>query len=242
MSTVKSANHRAKIEGQQDDIFYGSSLALQGVFVEVIRSRFKGINETNGIPYYWKSDPTPDSEETNQISNPRLLKIDSAYLEFPDARNFRPAILIDAKSTVPLKDAVTNKAGEHRYTGIELFWCRCRTEMEVLVVDETRGACSVLADIVWFHLLATRMLVRAEFNIHEITEPIKSQVIPARKDKDIWECSISFNVEVEMRWYTRPIAPLLNEIKMNLRTIGNGDPNKGAISIAIYGGNGPKEP
>jgi hypothetical protein len=236
---IKAVSQLAKIEGQSDDIFYGSSLALQGVFVEVIRSRFRGENLTPDLPYYWAADPTPGSDETNEGGHPRKLYIESEYLEFPDAKNYRPAILIDAGESGGNRDVVANRAGAHRPTGIEGGYFRDTHAMEVLLIDETRGGCSILSDIVRMHLLACRMLIREAFRIHEMTEPRKSKVVPYRRDKDLWECQLSFQVEVELRWTTRPIAPVLREIAANFRNIGDGDLSKGALSMALYNGAPP---
>jgi hypothetical protein len=235
-----SEGRLAKVKGQNPDIFYGSSLAIQGVFVEVMRARFRGINTNTDIPYYWDADPTPLPTENNEAGNPRKLYIESEYLEFPDAKNYRPAILVDAAECVPIKDVVTNRAGVYRPQGIEGFYSRCQTSMEVLVIDDTRGACSVLGDIAWFHLLACRMLIRQEFRIHEMTEPVKGRVIPFRRDQDIWECPITFNVQVEMRWLTKEIAPLLRSVRANLTAKGNGDVSIGAIQVALYNENTPR--
>lgn len=236
---IKSVANLAKIADQSDDIFYGSTLAVQGVFVEVIRSRFRGRNHTADIPYYWNNDVTPAADETGMAGHPRKLYIESEYLEFPDAKNYRPAVLVDAADCTPNKDVVGNLAGFHRPSGLTGYYSRCDIAMEVLVVDETRGGCSVLADLVWFHLLACRMLIRQEFRIHEMTEPRKARVVPSRRDKDLWQCAITFSVQVEMRWFTRPIAVLLQEIRATLTHQGAGDPALGAAKIALYGGHGP---
>lgn len=237
---IKSVAHLAKVEGQSDDIFYGSVLAVQGVFVEVVRSRWRGRNRTDDVPYYWEPDVTPREDETGDDGHPRKLYVESAYLEFPDAKNFRPAVLVDAADCVPIKDVVGNIAGVHRPSGLVGHYSRCQISMEVLVLDESRGGCSVLADLTWFHLLACRQLIRQEFRIHEMTEPRRARVVPARRDKDIWECPITFEVQVEMRWFTRPVAVLLQEVRAKLALIGAGDAGLGATEIALYGGHGPR--
>ncbi len=236
MSTVHPDKNMARVEGAQEDIFYGSTLGVLGVLVEVIRARFRGANVN--IPWFWDADPTPGDEETNEPSAPRKLYIESAYLEFPDGRNVRPAILVDAAEVVPFKDSVGNFAGADLPVQLMGYYSRNRITMEVLVIAETRGECMVLADHVRAHLLATRQLVRRFFQIHELTEPVQGRTQPYRRDKDIWETQLNFYVEIEMRWLTAPIAPLLQEIKMRLTQAGNGSVGVGAINIGLYGGNG----
>jgi hypothetical protein len=236
MTDVVSEHGLAIVEGHQPDIFYGSSLALQGVFTRAIQARFSGNNQVN-LPWYWDPhDPTPKSTEQGTPDSPRKLRIGSEYVENPDARNYRPAIFVDAGEAAPLKDGVANRVGQDLPSGMEIFYARTRHRMEVLVVTENRGAGMVLADHVWFHLLACRMLIRRTFNIHEMTEPVKGPTRSVRRDKDVWQTAINFDVEVEMRWTTRPIAALLQEIKADLEFRGEGDALLGAARYALFGG------
>lgn len=230
--TLKSDTRQGLLIDHHPDVFSYSEMAIQGIFVEVIRERFRGVNLRDN-PHYWEADVTPKESEENSPDAPRKLYIESQYLEFPDARNYRPAVLVDTNGQTPEKQVVNNFAGRRAQDQKEAFWCPATTPVEILVVDDRRGSCSVLADIIWMHLLGVRNFVRAEFGFQDMTEPLKSKVQPFRRDKDLWEVLITFNVRSPIRWVTTPIAPLLRGIRLRLTTIGQGDPNQGAQDIAI---------
>lgn len=230
--TLNSDNKQGLLKEHHPDVFSYSELAIQGIFVEVIRERFRGVNLRDNS-WYWEDDVTPRADEENTPNAPRKLYIESQYLEFPDARNYRPAVLVDTNGQSGEKQVVNNFAGRRAQDQKEAFWLPTSTPVEILVVDDKRGSCSLLADTIWMHLLACRNHIRAEFGFQDMTEPQKSKVQPFRRDKDLWEVLITFNTKAPVRWVSTPIAPMLKQIRLRLATIGDGDASYGAQTIAL---------
>lgn len=239
-------NHLAKAQGQHPDIFYGSPLAVVGLFVEVIRARFKGDNAI-ALPWYWDDDPTPDPNETGEPSTEtsevtggpgmgRKIYVESAYTSNNEARNYRPAVLVDKDTTQLLKPVIGNRAAWLPKEGLEVYYAIAQIPIEVMCLSEERGESAQIADFVWFHLVACTNLIREEFGIHDISPPVIGKTTPFRRtegNKDSsWNTPIEFNVMVEYRWKTQPIAPLLESVAINLRARGEGDAETGAIVTA----------
>jgi hypothetical protein len=235
MSRVESEDGFSKVKGQAQDIFYGSPLALIGVFVEVIRARFRGLN--NGTPWLWKDDPRPAPEETGDQGAPRSLYVESGLTDDPEARQFRPAIYVEKEETRYEKVVVGDRYGIRREDRFEAYYALTETPMTVQCVSTNKGESAVIGDHTWFHLMATKNLVRETFNIHELSNFTIGKTQPYRRSPDVdnsWSTPISFTCRVEMRWFTRPNAPLLQEIYLNLQRIGNGNPVEGALEMALY--------
>lgn len=230
--TLKSDNGQGLLKEHHPDVFSYSELAIQGIFVEIIRERFRGVN-LRDCPWYWSDDVTPKEDEENTPDAPRKLYVEAQYLEFPDARNYRPAVLVDTNGQIGEKQVINNFAGRRPQDQKEAFWLPTTTPVEILVVDDRRGTCSVLADIIWMHLLSGRNLIRGTFGFQDMTEPVKSKVQPFRRDKDLWEVLITFNTKAPIRWVTTPIAPMMNQIRARLTMLGDGDMSLGAMSISL---------
>lgn len=238
MSDAKSENHLPKAEGQHADIFYGSPMAIVGMFVEVVRARFKA-DAAEALPWRWRDDPTPDVDENNvphaNGGVPRTLYIESAFVDDPEARNYRPAILVDKGDTQLTKPVLGNRSGYIRHDGTETFYAPARIPIEIQCISEKRGESSQLADFTWFHVAACQALIRQEFRVHDISPPVAGKTEPFRRNegnKEAWMTPISFDVMVEYRWKTRPIAPVLQSVMHTLRVRGDGDPTTGAIVTA----------
>lgn len=235
MSKVESEIGFSKVEGAAPEIFYGSPLAIIGVFVEVIRARFRGFN--NGTPWLWKDDPRPGQDETGDQGAPRTLYVESGLVDAPEARNFRPAVYVEKEESRYLKVVVGDRYGIDRRDRFEAFYAQTENPMTIQCVSTVRGESAVLGDHVWFHLMATKNLVRETFNIHEISNFTLGKTQPYRRSADVpdsWTTPVSFVCTLELRWFTRPNAPLLQEIYLNLQTAGNGNPVEGAVELALY--------
>lgn len=238
MTTVKADRGLAKAQSQQEEIFYGSPMAIVGLFVDVVRARFSG-DAGASLPWQWKTDPLPGEDENNEPrtddgGSPRTLYIESAYVDDPEARSFRPAIYIDKDETTMTKTVIGNRSGYIQHNGIETFWAVCLMPIQIRCVSDVRGESAQLGDFVWFHLLACKDLVRETYKIHELSPPVLGKTVPYTRDAGpkAWETAISFTAQVEFRWKTQPIAPLLESVKQVIRTRGDGDSTVGAIITA----------
>lgn len=236
MTTVKSELGFSKVDGQHGDVFYGSPLALVGVFVEVVRARFRGANAT-GLPWRWKDDPTPDEGEENTEDAPRTLYIESQLNADPEARDMLPAVYVDKGDTRPLKLMVNNFAGVRLQDRTEGFYALTVVPITVMCLSNARAESANIADHVWFHLTACQRLIRSTFNIHEIGPIVLGQTQVYRRSEgkgDTWMTPVQFETQVAFRWITRPIAPLMQEIAMTLEARGQGDAHLGAVTTATH--------
>lgn len=210
------------VEGQHPDVFPASSLALVNVFTEVVRARFTGENRL-GLPYYWSPDASVNPADENDEVQPTKIFIESAFNAFPDARNPRPAIYVDKGSTVSSKIAVGNRAEIDHRTRDEIFLDHELSDMSIEVKAETRGQSATLADHVFHFLKACMNHICAEFSIHDISPPVLNKTLPYRdmgSEIELWSTTISFQVTCKAVWRTKPIAPVLQQIRLNLQAKG----------------------
>lgn len=236
MGKAESELGFAKVDGQHADVFYGSPLALVGVFVEVIRARFRGGN-AEGLPWVWREDPTPDHATQNAEAGGATLYVESQLNDDPESRSHRPAVLVDKEDTRLQKFVVGNRAGVRMTDRLEGFIALGIVPISVMCLSTSRGESAQLGDHVWFHLASGQNLIRETFNIHELTPPVLGKTQPYRRsesENDTWMTPIAFEAQVMFRWITRPIAPLLQEVRSTLTVRGDGDAVLGAITTASY--------
>lgn len=207
---------------QQADVMPGSPLAILAVFTEIVRARFKGSSD---LAWTWAENPTPDSSEENTGDAPRKVLIEPAFAENNETRNFRPAILIDKRETVPNKVAIGNFTGQQLHTGLRAFYSLATIPIDISVVSDQKGESAILADIAWFYLLAGREQIRETFGFQEMSNPILGRTTAQETDRRNWVTPISFTVELAFRWSTLPISPVLKEIVANYRKSGETNPD-----------------
>lgn len=211
-----------RMPDQQVDIMPGSPLALLAVFTEIVRARFKGPED---LAWAWAENPTPDTTEENTVDAPRKVLIEPAFAENHETRNFRPAILIDKRETVPNKVAIGNFAGQQLHTGLRGFYSLATVPIDISVISDQKGESAILADITWFYLLAGREQIRDTFGFQEMSNPILGRTQAQEVDKRTWSTQISFTVDLAFRWSTLPISPVLKEIVVNFRNADETNPD-----------------
>jgi hypothetical protein len=190
MGNIPNNNERhPRIAGQQADIAVGSPLAIVALFSEIVRERFR---PGNGLAWAWSENSTPGQAEENTEDEPRRIVIEPAFNENLEVRNFRPAIYIDKGETAAGKVALGNFVGQQLRTGLRGFYALGTSPIDIEVVSDSKGESAILADIVWFYILAGRDLIRSTFGIHEITPPILGKTVPFEGDKGQWSTHISF--------------------------------------------------
>jgi len=209
--------------GQQADVMPGSPLAIVALFTEVILERFR---PGNGLAWVWSENPTSSTAETNQEDAARKIVIEPAFNTRLEVRNARPAIYIDKGETSAGKVAVGHFAGQQLPTGLRGFYSLATIPIEIEVVSDSKGESAVLADVSWFYLLAGREVVRETFGIHEFTPPILGRTGIYEADKTLWSTKIAFEIQIDLRWVTKPMSPVLRDIVLRFRSSGETDPNK----------------
>lgn len=210
-----------RLEGENEDIMPGSPLAVIGLWIFALRNRFSySINEP--LPWVWRSELKPENDQDGNPlpdGSPRKLLIESAYNVEKAVRNYRPAIYV-GRSGGPViiqKNSVNNLVGTVFPTGLKAYHCMATMPMIFECEAEAAGESSALAESAWAFVLTTREIFRKDFGLHEITEPVLGDTTPTKTDKEIWATNVQFHVTYDMRWSTRPIAPILKDLSVTLQ-------------------------
>jgi hypothetical protein len=180
----------------------GSPLAIQGVFLEIIRERFRA---DAGIGLVWRPDLTTTD-----------LLIETGFNEEVEARNQVPAIYVNRLQTVPGKVVVGDRAGVRLPDHLEGFGALNTVVLAVECVSNDEGESAVLGDIVQYMLLASQDVIQREFGFYDFSHPSLSQTAPYDRDQTKWATTIEFNVQFWIRWKQVPIAPLLQQIAQRI--------------------------
>lgn len=214
MSTVKSTIGTPRVDGSHGDIFPGSPLAVLGVFVEVLRARFRGDN-LGKTSYYWDNDPTPRATETGEPDAPRKLIIESQYQQYPDSRDVQPALFVERGALSFSQVAIGNRADHDQRTGEDMYLMNGSMPISILCVSPVRGESMELGALIGFYLAAMRPQLREIFGFQDVAMPvIEGTQIYRRSTNDIetWITPISTMVTCKYLWVETPIVPKLREI------------------------------
>jgi hypothetical protein len=209
-----------RIEGTSEDVFPASPLAIIGVFIEVLRVRFSKENAT-GLPYYWSNDPTPRPDEEHTEVSPRKIWIESQYLQHPDSRDQLPAILVDRGDTRFDKVALGNRVHHDIPSGKDTYIVHSTTPINILCISKDRGESMNLGDHVSFYLLTLMAPLREAFGFQDVSPPILGATqVYRRSNSDIesWITPINLQVTAKHLWNETPIAPLLRQVAINLKS------------------------
>jgi hypothetical protein len=144
------------------------------------------------------------------------LLIDSAYNIEKAARNYRPAIYVGRGAVRALKMSVNNFVGEYFPTQHKAYHCFASMPIVIECESEAAGESSTIAETVWAFVLSTREIFRETCGFHEITEPVLGETTPDTTDKQIWVTPVQFEVQYDVRWGVKPIAPFLRDLTMKL--------------------------
>lgn len=212
-------NALPRLEGEGADIVPGSMLAVIGLFVYALQSRF-AFSESEPLPWAWGPSLKPaDDEDGTPLpeGSPRRLYIGSAYNVELNSRNYRPSIVVGRRGEVTVaKMTLDNYVGGIIPTGAKAHHIMATMPLVIECNSETAGESSTIGELVWLFFLATRDIYRKDFGLHELSEPSLGETIPSKQDKEIWTTPISFYVTYDIRWGTVPVAPRLRELVVDL--------------------------
>jgi hypothetical protein len=233
--------------GEHPSITVGSPLAVIGLFVLALQHRFSpSAMGTEGLlgdspelrdpvdwqdstapeplPWIWTGDLKPADEcDPNNVGAPRPIFIGPAFDKNKGIRNYRPAIYVERGNVVIQKMATNNFVGQHLPSSTEAFGAIARIPMQIDCVAESYGDSNVIADTVWFYLLSCRNVLSKAFGFHQIVEPVLGSTTPEEADKTVYHTPIYCDVELFIRWSTRPIVPLINDIVLRVGKAGTVD-------------------
>lgn len=197
---------RPRTPQNRQRIAAGSPLAIQGIFIEILRERFA---ETAGLDWIWRSDPT-----TTDIIIEANSNIET------EVRDTVPALYITRNSSTVEKLIVGDRAGVRLKNHLEGFGALLHANMSIDCVAADEGTSAILGDVVQFTLLASQDVIQREFGFYDFQHPILGATQPTEKDKTKWSTTVAFNVSFWIRWSQVIIAPLLQQIVTNVKERG----------------------
>jgi len=185
----------------------GSPLAIQGVFIEILRERFA---PDAGIEWAWDEDPTKTG-----------ILIEASYNEETEARNTTPALYVTRLQTIPAKVVVGDRAGVELKSAKEAFGALTTVAMQIECVSKDEGESAQLGDLTQFTLLAAQDVIQREFGFHDMTHPTLGQTTPYSRDVNHHSTVVEFQVQFWIRWSQTPISPLLQQISQRITASGS---------------------
>jgi hypothetical protein len=184
----------------------GSPLAIQGVFLQIIRERFR---EDAGIGIVWRQD----------ISTTDVV-VETSYNEETESRSQTPAVYITRLQTVPAKVVVGDRAGVRLKDHLEGFGALTTVAMQLECVSNDEGESAILGDIVQYMLLASQDVIQREFGFYDMSHPSLGPTTVYSRDVNKWSTNVEFTVQFWIRWSQVPIAPLLQQITQKVTSNG----------------------
>jgi hypothetical protein len=236
--------------GENKNITVGSPLAVIGLFVLALQHRFSpsalgtsGMLSDNPdlrapiswedadtsaiepLPWIWAGGDLRPADECTPAGTrpPRPIFIGPAFDKNRGVRNYQPSIYVDRGNITVQKVANNNFVGQHNASGMEAFGAIARIPLQIDCVGENYGDSSIIGDTVWFYLLASRNILSRAFGFHQIVEPVLGATTPEETDKQIFHTMVFCDVELFLRWSTRPIVPLINDIVLRVAKAGSVD-------------------
>lgn len=193
-------------------------MAIVGLFVEILRNRFK---EGNG-PSDWTW--TNNANTTN-------IFIEASFAEGNTKRDVKPAIFVDKDVTVYDKIVLGDRAGIVWKDMSDYQWTLSNVPVIIECVSNKRGESAILGDIVQWTLHSASDAIQAIYALHDMTPPRLGRTVPYEADKEAWSSSVSFTVVHPVRWRTTPIRTMLQEMRLNIQ---NSDAEEHFIDIVSY--------
>ena len=210
-----------RLEGENEDVFPGSSLAVIGLWIYVLRARF-APDPAHPLPWVWEEDLRAEDDQDGDPppdGSPRKVQIESAYNVEKQARNYYPSVYV-GRGGGPITaepSSVGDLVGKHRPTEYQAYHAFAGMPITLECEAENAGEANTIGDILWSFVLCNRQICREEFGFQEITHPILGDAKSTERDKEIWVVPVQFKVTFDMRWTTIPHQPVLRDMGVVLR-------------------------
>lgn len=198
---------KAQAQGPPTDeehIIVGSPLAVIGIFVEILRERFK---DGNG-PTDWKWDAN--------LNNTGIV-IESAFAEGDTERGKKPAIFIDKDESIYGKIILGDRVGVVWRDMSDYQWTLGTAPVLIECVASKRGESAIIGDIVHWTLHCASDPIQATYSFHDMSPPTLGRTVPYEAEKEAWTTPVSFQVQYPVRWRTTPIRALIQEASLRVR-------------------------
>lgn len=206
MAGHETSEVRPAAEQNELYIAAGSPLAIQGIFLEILRERF-GVDK--GLQWEWK----PDLATTG-------ILIETSFNEETEARTQIPALYVTRYRSIPQETHMGDRAGVRLKDHFEGFSALMRVDMGVECVSPDKGESCILGDTVQFTLLTAQDVIQRAFGLHSFSHPVLGRTNPFEQDSTKFSTSVEFYIEFWVRWAQVPIAPLLQQLAQRVTIEG----------------------
>lgn len=185
----------------RERILAGSSLAIQGIFIESLREYFSAP----GSPYAWNTDANSSEILIELGRNPNV-----------EVNNASRAIYVSRTRSVPQQVAIGNRLGARLRDGQESYFAHMSTQMHVECISASRGDCELLSDFVFHFLLASSNVLERAYGFHKVSLPSLGEIVPYSADTMMFMGPIDFDLTHQTVWTSVRIAPLLEQMQLNI--------------------------
>ena len=192
---------------QNKAVLPGSPLAVQGVFLEVLRERYKA---SSGLQWQWDSDPTLTT-----------LLVELGLNQETETRGTAPAVYINKLDTVVSRAVIGDRAGVQLHTGTEGFTALVTSPMRIDCVSTEAGESALLGDNVQFTLLVAQDPLQKHFGLHNVSLPSLEDTTPYERDNTRWNTPVDFQIQYWVRWIQRPLGPILQDLHYKVSSESN---------------------
>lgn len=207
----------AKLKGSAADVLPGSLLGLVGVFVAVIQARF----DEPGMPWRWSPSYTREESQDATEDAPDPILVTSVFANEPEARSALPRVVVGVPNAQLQQVVVGNRAAARLNDRQQDFYAHDYVSVAIRCYGREPGEAATIADVVRSHVAVCANQIREAMKIHEIGLPALSEPQETRDNEaevPYFVSIVSFRVINEFKWRTRPIATLLQEIALAVRS------------------------
>lgn len=195
-------------EGSLETLYLSTSLVIIGVFVSVLRERFKESTPMEPqLNWVWR----PITDQTD-------IFIESGYNTELEARLTRPGIWIDREQNVYTKSGIGSQDQISAYIpqGLEKYHAFGETDVTIHCTSPNRGESMMLGSVVQDFVQMSSFIIERFFGFRRISDVVLNRTGPHEEDDQLFTSPVQFRVFYETRWATRPIAALLQQMSLVL--------------------------
>jgi hypothetical protein len=198
-------------------------LAILGMFIAVIRERFKESNFSDPErSWYW----VPEEAGTGVF-------IESGWNENLEARSVRPGVWVDCMQHVYRTSGVgrndqMSEVVQHTHVRHHSF---AETDIVIDCTARKRGESMLLGSMVQDFVQASTTLITRFYGLRQISDTLLNRAAPFEKDDTLWNSQVNFRVSYEVRWGTIEVPRILHQVTSTI--IASGDPVESFLETAV---------
>jgi len=183
-----------------------SPLALVGVFLDILRSRFA---ENKGLDWVWYP-----YDEGRQAST---VQIEAGNNSDVEENAKRPAIFVLRGPIQYSQAGIGDRVIRDSPTGTDIFYALAQTSFTIACEAEKSAEAELLADIVLSTLMMGSDEIERTFQFRKLGPFALSASGKSRQDTDIAQVNVQMGLNYDVRWATHAIRPLLKEVIVKAR-------------------------